>query len=225
MTHPEHRNKGLFVELALTTFQLCRELKIRLLFGFPNQNSLPGFVNKLGWQVTHTMDCFVIRTGNSPFKRFLNKIPVIKNWYGMYQKNILKSYAEQHNGLENSVVKDGCSGVYRDDDYFRYKTYTDNRLIKAGKSKAWVKINDILLIGDVEVAPDDFDDMMYELKKLAAKLGLKQIHFHASPCTSLHGLFAMRFKSISSFPVIFKILGNDLPLEKFKFTSADIDTF
>ena len=70
------------------------------------------------------------------------------------------------------------------------------------------------LIGDIDLQPDDFDDMMYELKYLAGKLGLKQIHFHASPGTALHGLFAMRFKSIQSFPVIFKVLGEDLPLDK-----------
>src|ERR1700744_3835126 len=52
MTHPDYRNKGLFVELALNTFQLCKESDIQLLFGFPNQNSLPGFVNKLSWQQT-----------------------------------------------------------------------------------------------------------------------------------------------------------------------------
>ena len=64
MTHPAHRNRGLFVELALTTFQLCREVGIQLLFGFPNQNSLPGFINKLGWQATHRLDCFIIHTPN-----------------------------------------------------------------------------------------------------------------------------------------------------------------
>jgi len=67
--------------------------------------------------------------------------------------------------------------------------------------------------------------MMDALKNLAAKLGLQQVHFHASPGTSLHGLFAMRFKSIPSFPVIFKVLGEDMLTEKIKFTSADIDTF
>jgi hypothetical protein len=225
MTHPEHRNKGLFVELALATFKLCCELNIRLLFGFPNQNSLPGFVNKLGWRVTHTMDCFIIHTGNFSWKRILDNTPLVKNLYHGYQKGILKKYIAMQRGLDNSVFKDDCCGVYRDDSYFNYKTYNDTKFIKTGASTLWVKISDVLLIGDSSVAPDDFDDMIYELKKLAGKLGMKQIHFHASPGTTLHGLFAMRFNSISSFPVIFKVLGEDLPLEKIKFTSADIDTF
>ena len=225
MTHPEYRNRGLFVELALITFQLCRELNVRLLFGFPNQNSLPGFVNKLGWKVAHTMDCFVISTGNPSWQRILNKIPVIKNLYSKYQKSILNRYVTKQKGLENSVVKDDCCGIFRDLNYFNYKTYTDTYTIKAGRSTVWIKVSDILLIGDAAVEADDFDDMIYMLKKIAVKLGLKQIHFHASPGTTLHSLFAMRFKSIQSFKVIFKNLGEDIPLEKIKFTSADIDTF
>ncbi|MDB4918235.1 GNAT family N-acetyltransferase [Mucilaginibacter sp.] len=225
MTHPDHRNKGLFVELALTTFQLCRDLKIQLLFGFPNQNSLPGFVNKLGWRITDTMDCFIIHTDNFSWKGIIGKFPVLKNLYTSYQEGILNKYVAKQNRLDNSVLNDGCGGVYRDEYYFNYKTYSNTKFIKAGTSTLWVKINSILLIGDIAVQPDDFDDMIYELKKLAGKLGIKQIHFHASPGTSLHSLFAMRFNSIPSFPVIFKVLGEDLRIDKIKFTSADIDTF
>ncbi|WP_295791197.1 GNAT family N-acetyltransferase [Mucilaginibacter sp.] len=225
MTHPVHRNRGLFVELALTTFQLCRELGIRLLFGFPNQNSLPGFVNKLGWQTAHYLDCFIIHTPNFSWNRFFGKLPALKVLYSRYQQHVLKKHLLDQRGVENSIINDGCSGVYRDENYLRYKSYNDTKVIKLGSSTLWIKISGILLIGDINLQADDFDDMMYELKKLAGKLGLKQIHFHASPGTTLHGLFAMRFKSIQSFPAIFKVLGEDLPLDKVKFTSADIDTF
>src|SRR4051812_11835714 len=47
MTHPEYRNMGLFKQLANLTYALCRQEGIRFVFGFPNQNSLPGFI-KLG---------------------------------------------------------------------------------------------------------------------------------------------------------------------------------
>lgn len=225
MTHPDHRNKGLFVELALSTFQLCRDLNIRLLFGFPNQNSLPGFVNKLGWRVTDIMDCFIIHTGGFSFKRIAGKFPGLKNLYGSYQKRILKKYLAKESGIDNSVFEDGFGGLHRDELYFMYKSYSDSKVIKIGASTLWVKFSSIILIGDVSVQPDDFDDMIYGLKKLASKLGIKQIHFHASPGTKLHSLFAMRFNSIPSFPVIFKVLGGDLQTDKIKFTSADIDTF
>ncbi|MEO6630355.1 MAG: GNAT family N-acetyltransferase, partial [Mucilaginibacter sp.] len=112
MTHPAYRNKGLFVELALTTFQLCRELNIRLLFGFPNQNSLPGFVNKLGWQATHRLDCFIIHTQNLSWGRVFGKIHVLRSLYERYQAGILKKYIVQQKGIKNSVISEGYGGVY-----------------------------------------------------------------------------------------------------------------
>jgi hypothetical protein len=175
--------------------------------------------------VTDIMDCFIIHTGNISWKRILNKVPLLKIISGNYQNAILKKYMVKQAGLGNSVFKDGYSGVYRDAGYFKYKTYNETSIIKIGESVLWIKISGILLIGDLAVQPDDFDDMIYEIKKLAGKLGIKEVHFHASPGTTLHGLFAMRFNSIPSFPVIFKVLGEDLPLDKIKFTSADIDTF
>jgi len=225
MTHPDHRNKGLFVELALTTLQLCRDLNIRLVFGFPNQNSSHGLISKLGWKVTDVMDCYIFNTGNLWWNRILNKLPVLKNITASYQKVVLKKYLVKQNGVNNSVFNDGYNGVYRDSDYFKYKTYNDTFTITAAGSILWIKISTILLIGDIAINPDNFDDMIYELKELANKLRVKQIHFHTSPGTTLYSLFAMRFNSISSFQVIFKVLGEDLPLDKIKFTSADIDTF
>lgn len=69
---------------------------------------------------------------------------------------------------------------------------------------------------------DKFRD---KLKRLANRFGIKEIHFHASPDTDLHNSFAVRFKSIPSFPVIFKQTGESAGTDKIKFTSADIDTF
>jgi hypothetical protein len=66
---------------------------------------------------------------------------------------------------------------------------------------------------------------MYKLKKLARKAGIKEIHFHASPGTTLHRLFATAYISIPSFPVIFKDFAGDAPVRKIKFVTADIDTF
>ncbi len=225
MTHPGYRNQGLFVELALTTFQLCRELDIKLIFGFPNKNSLPGFVNKLGWQVTDTMDCFIIHTRNFSLDGILNKVPLLKKLHTGYQSRILKKYLVRQNGITNSVFTNGFGGVYRDKDFLNYKTYNPTQVIRIDDATLWIKISSVLLIGDILLNPDNFDDMMYKLKKLARRLGIKEIHFHASPGTTLHGLFAMRFNSFPSFPVIFKDQVESITLDKIKFTSVDIDTF
>jgi hypothetical protein len=225
MTHPDYRNQGLFIELALHTFQLCEECGIKLIFGFPNQNSLPGFVNKLGWRRTENLDCFIIPTGNFSWDRFFNKFSITKKLYKRYQQVLLKKYALPGKGIANSVLEDGFGGVHRDESYLQYKTYNNTYALKLNKALLWVKVGSIFLIGDMNVIPGDFNNTMKQVKKLAWLLGIKQIHFHASPGTTLHALFAGRFNSITSFPVIFKVLEDGTSNHKIKFTSADIDTF
>jgi GNAT superfamily N-acetyltransferase len=225
MTHPQYRNKGLFVELASLTFQLCRKEGIQLIFGFPNQNSLHGFINKLGWEMTERMDCFIIPAGGFPWVRLLRKLPILKNRQLQRRQKQLEKYRATQQGVGNSVLEDGFAGVCRDDHFRNYKTYTRTYTIKISNSILWIKISGVLLIGDISVIPADFDYVIAELKKLARNIGLKEIHFHASPGTTLYGLFAKSFKSIPSFPVIFKNLAGDSPIDKIKFTSADIDTF
>ena len=225
MTHPDYRNKGLFVELAERTYQLCIGEGIRLIFGFPNQNSLPGFVNKLGWEITGLMDCFILKTGKYSWQRLFRKVPAFKDRFAKYQQSVLNKYTESSAGIDNSVFKDGYDGIIRDECFFKYKTYSNKQGIKIGGSWAWLKINNILLIGDMEVWPGDFEKLVTYLKKLARKLGLNEIHFHTSGGTMLHELFARQHKAIPSFPVIVKQLIGYTPADKIKFTSADIDTF
>jgi len=225
MTHAEYRNKGLFVELAQLTFKLCESVGVRFVFGFPNQNSLPGFINKLGWELTERMDCFIIEGAAFQWSAVLNKFSILRKLYDSYCQIVLKKYLLSQTGIANTVFGDGFAGVYRDQYFLKYKTYTNTCVIKTGNSIVWMKINGMLLIGDMEVKPGDFEDTMLKITKLARKLGIKEIHFHASPGTTLHKLFAAHFKSIPSFPCIFKDFEGNTPVNKIKFTSADIDTF
>jgi GNAT superfamily N-acetyltransferase len=49
MTHPDFRGRGVFVALARACFEIAAARGIRLLYGFPNRASFPGFVRRLGW--------------------------------------------------------------------------------------------------------------------------------------------------------------------------------
>ena len=225
MTHPDYRNKGLFVELALTTFQLCRELNVKLLFGFPNQNSLHGFLVRLKWSMTETLDYYNIPTGMPSINGITKRVPFLNKFYTQYQQYVLKDYLVTRKGIENSVFKDGFAGVNRNALYLNYRTYHDTQVIKIGEAFLWVKISNAFIIGDINCREEEFDHVMDEVKKLAIKLGLKSIRFHTSHQTKLSSLFSARYQAVPSFYVLFKDLGARIPLDKIKFTYADVDTF
>lgn len=225
MTHPRYQYKGLFVHLANLTFDLCEEEGISIVFGFPNQNSLHSFLIKLKWQMTETMVCYIIPVGIIPLERIAKKLPFLKNAYKKYLQYILKDYLIPLKGIENSVFKDGFAGLDRNAHYFNYKAYNDTQVIKIGRSLLWIKIKNGFVIGDISCTEEDFDQTMNEVRKLALKLGVKQIKFHTSHQTQLSSLFSERYDSIPSFYVLFKDLGTHIPLDKIKFTFADTDIF
>jgi len=226
MTHPGYRSRGLFVQLAELTFELCRITGIRLLFGFPNQNSLPGFVNKLGWCVKEYMDCFLVPVKCLPLERLSIKLPFLKGIYNYYVKQVIKKYYGPGKGIANPVLVDGFDGILRNNDYLEYKTYSVTHVIEIDGVAFWIKINNGLIIGDIAGITDyNLKTLMDKLLKIGRRVGVKQIQFHTSPCTKLHTLFIQQYEAIRSFPVILKDLDGGVQADNLKFAFADIDIF
>ena len=225
MTHPDHRYKGMFSDLSNKAFELCRQLNINLVFGFPNQNSYHGAI-KLGWKMTECMDFFQINIESIPFRSISNKIKFLQIPYNLWRKQVFSKYQKEISGVENSVINEGFAGVMRNEDFKKYKSYNQTIILEIESVKIWMKDSDVLIIGDINGATENnFNHVIEELKLIAKKLGLKQIHFHCSPGTSLHQFFTGICDPVPSFPVLFQDFGSAVPLEKIKFTFADIDIF
>jgi len=51
MTHPNYRNRGVFVTLATDLYaRMATEMGVAMVWGFPNTQSHYGFVHRLGWR-------------------------------------------------------------------------------------------------------------------------------------------------------------------------------
>ncbi len=226
MTHPQHRYKGMFVDLSNKTFDLCRDLGILLIFGFPNQNSYHGAINRLGWKMTGAMNCFTIPVNSLPLESLSKRSGILKRLYKRYAGFVLNGKLSSLSGVANSVIADGFAGVNRSEAYLQYKTYSPAKVIVIDDSKIWVSNKYGLMIGDIEgVNKMNFNAVINRLKRIAKKLGVRQIQFHCSPGTSLHGLFAGNYKADPSYPVLFQDFGSPIPPEQVRFTFADIDIF
>jgi GNAT superfamily N-acetyltransferase len=227
MTHPGYRFKGLFVELSLRTFELCRELGIELIFGFPNENSYHGAINKLGWQLLHRMDCFTIRVRAIPFAKHAGKNKFINKIYKFYSEIIIRQHLLKDHAISNPVLDEGLAGVYRTAAYNIYKKgFSKARTIGVEGASMTVSIRQVLLVGDMEnVNESNFRAVIAALKKLAARLGIQEVQFHSSPGTALHGLFKTYYTATPSYPVLLQDLECPVPVEKLRFCFADIDIF
>jgi hypothetical protein len=226
MTHPQYRYKGMFVELSNLTFQLCRELGIRLIFGFPNQNSYHGAVNKLGWKMTHQLDYFSIPVKGLRLESISTKFGFLKKMYALYRQSVLKRYIKPVKGVKNSAEEEGFATVYRSKDYFEYKTYSRSQVIHLDSALVWIKGKYGLVIGDIEgLNEKNFTTVLEKIAGIAKKIGVKEIQFHCSPGIMLHSLFSAYCEPSPSYPALFQDFGSPIPPEKVKFTFADIDVF
>ena len=43
-------------------------------------------------------------------------------------------------------MTEGFGGIYRDDHYLKYKTYSDTQVLKIGNAKVWIKIQNGLIV-------------------------------------------------------------------------------
>lgn len=226
MTHPKYRYKGMFVELSKLTFDLCSELGIKLIFGFPNQNSYHGAVHKLGWQLIHNMDCFTIKVNTLPLEKLSHSQGILRKIYKTYTSAVLKKYEIRSKGIESSALADGFAGIHRSSEYLSHKTYNETKLIGFDDVKIWISNHHGLMIGDMEeIDENNFSAVMAKFKNLAFWMGIKNIQFHCSPGTRIHGLFASQLKATPSFPALYQDLGSTIPPSEIRFTLADIDIF
>ncbi len=226
MTHSNHRGKGLFIELAKKTYALAKESGISFIYGFPNQNSYPGFVNKLSWQHHENLNLYSIKVFTLPLAKLARKIAAFRPLYGLYVKLILSFCKEKTYGFPNSLTEAGENGIIHDKHFFEYKKYSDNVVLKLRGKKVWVKIDGRLWVGDFEYLSErGFVDVISSLKVVAFFLGTDEIHFHTHPGTSYNAFMSKLGKIKSTNPIGFLNLESGINVDSFKFQSGDFDTF
>ncbi|WP_027394456.1 GNAT family N-acetyltransferase [Aquimarina latercula] len=80
LTRGDYRGKGLFTKTALKTYEECANDNAKLTVGFPNQQSYPGFVKKLGFK--YMGDIPLLIKPLKPINLFLNKLFKKKEKHG-----------------------------------------------------------------------------------------------------------------------------------------------
>jgi GNAT acetyltransferase-like protein len=222
MTHPDHRKKGLFTTLATRTYSLAREQKIQFIFGFPNQNSLPGFI-RLNWKfLPDQLQIFVLKAHGFPYRRLLNRSPTLTAWYKMLVSNFLRTER-----ISPSFFEQKDNGMKHDHSFVSYKTYNDTYTVAINTVKTWIKIDGKLKVGAVHgLNTGNVVSFLSGLKKLAFRLGCNDVIFITSKNSPLYQVLNKNLRSEDAFPIGFYPLQDRVfDFENISFEYCDIDIF
>ena len=223
MTDPAHQKRGLFVKLAKHTYELAEANGIRFIFGFPNENSRPGFERRLGWRFTGHLQDFRLTASTFPLCELSHKLSLLRPLYSWTIERRTKRILT--NGLLPSFDME-VNGCVRDQRFFSYKQAMGARWIDVLGVRMLVKPEVHLYVGDIR-----FDEGMdpYRLRSallFAAKRFLcRRVICTFSSTHPLCGFMSWVVSPEDGLPIGYLELGRILPVGELAFSRADLDTF
>ena len=227
MTLSNHKGKGLFTKLGQLTDEKLKTSGIKFVWGFPNQNSEYGYINKLDWEFKERIIGYQSKNTFFSVENLFNITSKTAILYKKKIENELSKYKVESeiNGSVNknkNVVSTWC-----DKEFYTYKSINGNFIIEIEKVKFWIKIKNGLLIGDIETSSEeDFFKALNKLKSIVYSRGISKIIIQTSPNTQIDFLMQKtKWKSFQSWIVGYKNFSSEFPLEKLKLTFGDLDTF
>ena len=225
MTHSQHRKKGLFILLGEATQLACKNEGIKILISQPNVNSYPATVNKLGWTKVDEIVRWdlKLKLKTFPLAKVARKVRLLKNIYSSYVRRVFRSRTVDAASFHNTVQTDYAK-VNRDANYLSYKKTTDKYFIKIDGVVIWIKLTDVLWIGDFSDYEKVSPIVLKKLRRLAFILGYNTISFNFNKSLSLPAAF-QAFNVYNSEPSCMLYLDDAYKNINFVLTGADFDTW
>jgi hypothetical protein len=227
MTLSAHTRKGLFTTLAKMTHQYCHKAGVHLIFAFPNENSYPGFVKNLNWIHFDDVQSYATRVKGISWIRLKKTFFLPSFLHHKWCKRIL-SKLTKGSPFSNSLQQSDVPVIEHSPDFFSYKSYSNNYLVKIKERNMWLTYSEMFLyVGDLEKCNEkEFLDIIKSLKNQCIIMGIPHIRFQTSSSTWLTEILGKYFQKMDvTHPIVGLNLSKKLPLEKMKFTMADNDTF
>ncbi len=226
MTHKNHTGRGLFIRLAEMTYKLAKENSISFIFGFPNNNSYPGFVKKLSWICPYKMHDYRIKIFTLPLCKAAKKIRILKPFYTAYRNFIIDVFSNKGKNFPSSVVENGIGGINRTEVFLDYKVKGGVLLRQIENCSVLFKTDGFLFLGDIERNDSvNYSEVLKKIKKMCFWAGIDIIIFQTSPESFLDKKLSAFEKSSDAFYMGYLNLDNQFHPENFKYVFADIDTF
>lgn len=225
ITHSDHAGKGLFSELMKAIIAEAIEKKYTFLFVVPNASALPIFINKFKWQKTQENVIFSLKIKTL----FLNKIFNKMKLDSLYEK-LFDFVNKRHlinRNIENKFNRPNNTQdrIFKDSEFYNYKTYAKNYLYKLKYGDVWIKLDDGILIGDFQIQKF-IEDLMLELILFAKKRGIHNLKIHQSISSPYYNYFKRNgYFELDSLPVLTYSIDENIDLSNWRTHMAEYNTF
>lgn len=227
MTLPNHTGKGLFTKLGELTDERLKNAEIKFVWGFPNQNSEYGYINKLNWKFKERIIGYQCNNSFFPVEKVFQLNSKTADLYNHKIEKTLSKFKTETTLIGSVFKNKDVVSTSRDKEFYVYKSVNDNFIIEIENIKFWIKIKNGLLIGDIETSSEEaFFKALNKLKSIVFAKGVSKIVIQASPNTQIDYLMQKtNWKPFQSWIVGYKNFSSVFPLEKLKLTFGDLDTF
>lgn len=192
MTHPDHRGKGLFIDLAKRTYATARDEGIQFVFGFPNENSYPGFSRKLDWRFPYKMRAFNRLVFTLPVGFALRRLGRAPREFSWLARTLLGFFFDRVDPTDMLWEASGATaGVVRDARLWTYKQL-GTLFVRRGDVGLALKYDGDLSIGEIvgNPTPAEMAAIMRRLSIVAMLIGAARIKSYFSPGSRLERTLA-----------------------------------
>lgn len=226
MTHPEHQKKGLFIQLARLTYEAAKAEGIAFIFGFPNNNSLPGFANKLQWKFNGEMSKFTLKNSTLPVCEIASKWKWIYPLYSTLIRPRVQKFLIPKTEFNSASPDDGIH-ILKDTKFLQYKQrISDIEIIRKNEFVMLIKRSPHLMIGDVEFFGEERDEAFFQtISELGRQVLASKTILQFSPGHWMVPRLSKFIQPQSSLPVGYLSLSEKYDLRTLKFSLSDFDTF
>lgn len=196
ITGPAHQKKGLFTLLAQETYKLAATLGIQFVFGFPNENSKHGFYNKLNWKRNEDLLVYSITVKTLPIFRIMRKLQLLNSVYKIYHAVVRLFIRPTLEYPQNSLANYSQGYVFRDINFYHYKSYSESYFVTIKGITVWYKIDNGLQVGDIWMNEgQNAEDLTNALYTLSLCLGINNVVFIVSRNSRYDKMLSERYDS------------------------------
>ncbi len=224
MTQQNHQGKGLFITLAKLTFELAAKEGVKFVFGFPNNNSYPGFLKKLNWTFNEKINKIEIKVPTLPLAKVAKKFTFTNPLYKLYCNLFISNEKINESTFKN--FNKNSNSICFTKEYLNYKSYFNHYYLSGDGWQVVFKIDGLLWIGLFECNENvTVEFVINKLKKLCFLLGIDKIMYLGSPNDFTLKQLGSVQKPTEHYNIGFIEFDERVCAEKMCYTSFDVDTF